>query len=158
MRKCKWGVPQNSFWKPDSQTKLCCKSFIGINSYMNYYADIDTGMSALRRGEAPAVLLWWEELAASSQTGRGWAFSAPCHPWCHPLIGRYPKRVAESSLKMHLLRYGQALVLWMDGMVNVFKAHLVLYKMVVIRGGMTQGFDICFRCLSYAESLQDPFW
>lgn len=45
----------------------------------------------------------------------------------------------------------------MDGMVNVFEAHLVLYKMVVIRGGMSQGFDICFLCLPYAGSLQDLF-
>lgn len=45
----------------------------------------------------------------------------------------------------------------MDGMVNVFEAHLVLYKMVVIRGYMSQGFDICFLSLSHAESLQDLF-
>lgn len=45
----------------------------------------------------------------------------------------------------------------MDGMVNVFKAHLVLYKMVVIIGDMSQGFDICFLCLLYTESLQSLF-
>lgn len=45
-------------------------------------------------------------------------------------IGRYPQRVAESSLKMYLLRFGQGLGLW--------------DKMVVKMGDVSQGLGICF--------------
>ena len=62
------------------------------------------------------------------------------------LIGISPKRVAESSLKMHLLRYGQGLGLW-DKMVTL--RPFSLSEMVIMMRNMSHGFGIYFLCLSH---------